>query len=231
MNRRTQRAGRLTNALVDGEALPAGRVPAGRVPDDEDLAAFRIAIALRAGRPAADLPSEEFVTRLRQELAADVDIARRPPAIFRRTVLAGAVAAAAGVAGAMADRALFQHPGAERAVPRALDPVQGQWVAVASEADLADGTAHRFETAGLVGFLAPAGSGLTAVSGVCTHQGCLLRGIDTTRRLECPCHMSMFAYDGTLVGSRLHPSPPALPRLQVRRRDDGTIEVLVPPPV
>jgi Rieske Fe-S protein len=102
-------------------------------------------------------------------------------------------------------------------------------VAVASEADLAGG-AVRFETAGLVGFLSQAGDGLTAVSGVCTHQGCLLRGNDATRRLECPCHMSMFAYDGTLVGSRLQPAPAPLPRLQVRRRN-GTIEVLAPPPV
>jgi cytochrome b6-f complex iron-sulfur subunit len=230
MNRRTQRAARRADAIVDGQ-----RVPAGRVPDEEELEAFRVAIALRAGRPAADLPSEEFVTRLRRELAADVDIQRvprRPPAISRRTVLAGAVAAAAGVAGAVADRALLQHGAAERAVPQALDldPAQGRWVTVASEADLADGAAHRFETAGLVGFLAQAGTGLTAVSGVCTHQGCLLRGNDETRRLECPCHMSMFGYDGTPASSRLHPAPAALPRLQVRRRG-GSIEVLVPPAV
>ena len=229
MNHRTQRAAHRTNIIVDGQRVPAGRFP------DEELEAFRVAIALRAGRPAADLPTDEFVTRLRQELAAEVDIQhvpRRPPAISRRTVLAGAVAAAAGVAGAVADRALLQHGPAERAVPQALDldPAQGQWVAVAREADLADGAAHRFETAGLVGFLAQAGTGLTAVSGVCTHQGCLLRGNDETRRLECPCHMSKFGYDGAVAASRLHPAPAALPRLQVRRRD-GSIEVLVPPPV
>jgi cytochrome b6-f complex iron-sulfur subunit len=230
MSHRTQRAARLTNAILDGH-----RVPAGRIPDGEELEAFQVAIALRAGRPAADLPTEEFVARLRQELAAEVDSHHgrgRPPGISRRTVLAGAVAAAAGVAGAMADRALLQHGPAARAVPEAieLDPTHGQWVAVASEADLADGAVHRFQTAGLVGFLAQAGTGLTAVSGVCTHQGCLLRGNDEIRRLECPCHMSTFGYDGTLVGSRLHPAPAALPRLQVRRRD-GSIEVLVPPPV
>jgi cytochrome b6-f complex iron-sulfur subunit len=213
MNHRTQRAARWTNAIVDGQ-----RVPADRVPNEEELEALRVAIALRAGGPTVDLPSEEFVTRLRRELAADVDVQRvprRPPAISRRTVLAGAAAAAAGVAGAVADQALN------------LDPAQGQWVAVASEADLADGAAHRFETAGLVGFLAQAGTGLTAVSGVCTHQGCLLRGNDETRQLECPCHMSMFGYDGTPASSRLHPAPAALPRLQVRRRG-GSIEVLVP---
>jgi nitrite reductase/ring-hydroxylating ferredoxin subunit len=229
MNHPTQRAARLTNAIVDGKGVPPGRVPG-----EEQLEAFRAAIALRAGRPAADLPTEEFVTRLRQELAAEVGIQQVPgrqPAISRRRVLAGAVAAAAGVAGAVADRALLQRGVAERAVPQALDldPAQGQWVAVASDADLADGAAHRFETAGLVGFLAQTGTGLTAVSGVCTHQGCLLRGNDETRRLECPCHMSMFGYDGTLVRSRLRPAPAALPRLEVRRRD-GSIEVFVPPP-
>jgi nitrite reductase/ring-hydroxylating ferredoxin subunit len=229
MNRRTERAGRPTNAIVDGRGVPAGRV------HDEELEAFRVAIALRAGRPAADLPTEDFVTRLGRELAAEVDLPQVPGrqrAISRRTVLAGAVAAAAGVAGAMADRTLLQHGPAQRAVPRALelDPAQGRWVAVASEADLADGAAHRFETAGLVGFLARAGTVLTAVSGVCTHQGCLLRGNDETRRLECPCHMSMFGYDGTLIASRLHAAPAALPRLQVRRRA-GSIEVFVPPPV
>jgi Rieske Fe-S protein len=230
MNPRTQRAGRLTNAIVDGRGVPAGRVP-----DEEDLAAFRVALALRAGRPAADLPSEEFVTRLRRELAAEVDtgpVPGRRRAISRRTVLAGAAAAAAGVAGAMADRTLLHYGTPERAVPQTLDldPAQGRWVAVASEADLADGAAHRFETAGLVGFLAQAGTVLTAVSGVCTHQGCLLRGNDATRRLECPCHLSMFGYDGTLIASRLHAAPAALPRLRVRRRD-GSIEVFVPPPV
>ena len=210
MNRRTQRAGRLTNAIVDSRGAPAGRVP-----DEEELEAVRVAIALRAGRQV------------------DVQhVPGRQPAISRRTVLAGALAAAAGVAGAMADRTLLQHGAAQRAVPQALDldPAQGRWVAVAREADLADGGAHRFETAGLIGFLAQAGTGLTAVSGVCTHQGCLLRGNDETRRLECPCHMSMFGYDGTLIGSRLHAAPAALPRLQVRRRD-GSIEVFVPPPI
>jgi Rieske Fe-S protein len=230
VNHHTQRVARLTNAIVDGQ-----RVPAGRVPDEEELEAFRVAIALRAGHPAADLPTEEFVSRLRQKLAAEVDsqhVSGRTPAISRRTVLAAAVAAAAGAAGVVADRALLQRGTAQRAVPPALDldPAQGQWVAVASEADLADGAAHRFETAGLVGFLAQAGTGLTAVSGVCTHQGCLLRGNDETRRLECPCHLSTFGFDGTLVGSRLHPAPAALPRLQVRRRG-SSIEVLVPPPV
>jgi Rieske Fe-S protein len=230
MNRRTRRAGHLINAIVDGRGVPAGRAP-----DEEELEAFRVALALRAGRPAADLPTEEFVTRLRQELAAEVDtphVPGRRRAISRRTVLAGAAAAAAGVAGAVAERALLQDGAAQRPVPQALDldPAQGRWVAVASESDLADGAAHRFETAGLVGFLAQAGTGLTAVSGVCTHRGCLLRGNDATRKLECPCHMSMFGYDGTLIGSRLHPSPSALPRLQVRRRE-GSIEVFVPPPV
>jgi hypothetical protein len=42
--------------------------------------------------------------------------------------------------------------------------------------------------------------------------------------------MSMFGYDGTLIASRLHAAPAALPRLRVRRRD-GSIEVFVPPPV
>lgn len=226
MNRRRMRPGRLTQGLVEGEGLPAGRVP-----DEEDVEAFRVAIALRAGRPGADLPTEEFVTRLRRELAAEVGSSARPASISRRRILMGAVAAAAGAAGAAADRALPHPPASQRAVshPADLEPVGGRWVPVADEADLAAGTAVRFEASGVVGFLSQAGADLTAVSGVCTHQGCLLRGNAQARRLECPCHMSMFTYGGALMGSRLHPSPPPLPRLQVRR-NEGHIEVLLPPP-
>lgn len=227
MNRRAMRPGRMTQALVEGEALPAGRVP-----DEEDVEAFRVAIALRAGRPGSDLPTEEFVTRLRRELAAEVGAPPRSASISRRRILMGAVAAAAGAAGAVADRALLHPAGSLRAVsrPADLEPVQGRWVPVATEADLAAGTAVRFEAAGVVGFLSQAGADLTAVSGVCTHQGCLLRGNIQAQRLECPCHMSMFTFDGALMGSRLHPSPAPLPRLQVRR-NEGHIEVLLPPPI
>ena len=44
MNRRTQRAGRLTNAIVDSRGAPAGRVP-----DEEELEAALRAAGVKTG--------------------------------------------------------------------------------------------------------------------------------------------------------------------------------------
>lgn len=218
-----RRLGRLVDAVCEGKALPSRPVP-----DDDEVRALRVAIALRAGRPGAGSASEEFVARLRHELARDLADAPRRPTMSRRAVLAGAVAAAAAAGGVLADRTLLPA-GIRSSNQGGLDPAAGQWVAVAAEAELAAGAALRFETAGLVGFVAQVGDGLVGVSGVCTHQGCLLRSNDESRRLECPCHQTRFSREGNVLDSELHPAPAPLPRLRVRRHN-GQIEVLAPPP-
>ena len=55
---------RLADAILAGERLPEGQL------DADDAAALRAAIELRAARPGADNPSEEFVTDLRRKVAA-----------------------------------------------------------------------------------------------------------------------------------------------------------------
>jgi len=223
VSRGPRRSCSLVDALVGGRPLPGGRRP-----DEDELRALRAAIDLRAAHPAAGLPGEGFVARLRHDLAQELGGAPRRPAVSRRAVLVGAVAAAAGAAGVAAERALV--PGGSRPADQvALDPAAGQWVAVANDADLAGGGARRFETGGLVGFVAQAPHGLVAVSGVRTHQGCLLRSNDECLRLECPCHQTRFSREGNVLSSELHPAPAPLPRLRVRR-SNGQIEVLAPPP-
>jgi Rieske Fe-S protein len=53
-------------------------------------------------------------------------------------------------------------------------------------------------------FLCRDAGGLYAVTGICTHAGCLVNPVSscsTTRTpfFNCPCHGSQFAYDGTLL--------------------------------
>ena len=100
--------------------------------------------------------------------------------------------------------------------------------AVASTKDLAAGTTRPFSAPGIVGFVSEHDGNLHAVSGVCTHMGCLLRVNAEAGRLDCPCHGTAFDLDGTVVFSQLTPAPPSLVKIGVRRTGDR-IEVLVPP--
>jgi len=141
-----------------------------------------------------------------------------------------AAGAAVGAAGVAADRTFLAPDSGSPRRAAELDPVDGQWLGVASEAELAAGTPHRFATASLVGFVTATGDGLVAVSGACTHLGCILQQNDTAGRFDCPCHRTAFGHDGRLLLSQLPEAPAPLTRLQVRRRE-GSVEVLLPPPV
>jgi Rieske Fe-S protein len=217
------------DAVADGHALPAGRLD-----DPDDVDALRMAIELKSAQPAADLPSEEFVAKLRRDLADE----GAPPGrrgISRRAVLtsagvaAGAVAA--GAVGVALDRTvLHANTGSGTRRSASLDPVDGEWLGVASDTDLAGGAPQRFATATLVGFVTATGDDLVAVSAACTHQGCILNANDAAGRFDCPCHRTAFAHDGRLLFSQLPDAPAPLTRLQVRRRD-GNVEVYVPRPL
>jgi nitrite reductase/ring-hydroxylating ferredoxin subunit len=194
----------------------------------------RAAIDLRAARPGADAPSEEFLAKLRREVSdtasgEDVPVGRGLP---RRALLAGAAAvAAAGAAGAVLDHALNDPaPGSPGAAPpgTSVVPNDGAWVRVASSADLAAGDPHRFETANAVGFVTSREGDLRAVSGVCTHVGCFLKANAPAGRLDCPCHRTSFATDGQVLFSQLSQHPAPLPTYSVRSREDGAVEVFVP---
>jgi nitrite reductase/ring-hydroxylating ferredoxin subunit len=228
MSPRKRRVERLFDAVADGEALPSGRID-----DPEDAEALQAAIELRAAHPATDLPSEAFVARLRRQLAderAAVGASRR---VSRRSLLASAGAVAAGAVAAAAtgvaiDRNLLE-PATGRGSQTAavLAPTDGQWMPVATQADLAAGTARRFATPGVVGFVSGTENGVVAVSAACTHQGCILQQNAQSGRLDCPCHRTAFGYDGKLLFSQLESPPVPLTRIQVRQRD-GSVEVFVP---
>ena len=220
MSRRKARIDRHVDALLEGTSLPAGQVD-----DPADVDALRAAIELNASRPAADLPSDAFVAGLRRRLEELDEVPK--PGVSRRALLAGAGAVAAGVVGVVADRTILEsHGGAPHGTE--LHPNRGTWVPVALVSELGTG-ARRFETSTAVGFVSRQKASFVAVSGACTHQGCLLQGDNQAGRLDCPCHRTSFGYDGTLLFSQLAEQPGPLPRMPVRTNGEH-VEVFLPAP-
>jgi cytochrome b6-f complex iron-sulfur subunit len=224
MRRRRRDLDRMVEAVLTGDPLPSGRL------EPDEVEALRAAIELRAARPGADLPDEEFVTDLRRRLAAASSGATglAPPRLPRRALLAGAAGAvAAGLVGAVAESALSSNGPPPQAATGEIVPENGQWVPVAAASDVAGGQVKRFATASTVGFVSDSDGTLSAVSGACTHQGCLLQLNQAAGRLDCPCHRTAFGVDGRLMFSQLKTMPGPLPRIQVRTRD-GQVEAFLP---
>ncbi|MEV0405377.1 Rieske (2Fe-2S) protein [Actinoallomurus sp. NPDC050550] len=204
------------------EDLLKGRRPRSFPVEEADSDALRLAIELRAARPGSDAPREEFVADLHRRLAQP-ETAPTPMPVRRRLVLGGALAATGAAAGASIDHALTSGT-----TPRGggtLMPFNGRWRTVAATADLPEGTVRPFDIGSVVGFVTRHGGRLRAISGVCTHQGCLLH-LEGGTRLRCPCHQALFAFDGTVLYHRLPKPPRALPRLAVREAS-GAVEVYV----
>ena len=214
----------MVDALLAGDPLPSGRL------EPDEVESLRAAIELRTARPGADLPEEEFVTGLRRRLAAASSEGAEalPFRIPRRAVLAGAAGAvAAGLVGAVAESALSSGGPPRAEATGEIVPENGQWVPVAAAGDVAGGQVKRFATASTVGFVTERDGTLSAVSGACTHQGCLLQLNQAAGRLDCPCHRTAFGVDGKLMFSQLETLPGALPQIQVRSRD-GQVEAFLP---
>jgi Rieske Fe-S protein len=145
-------------------------------------------------------------------------------------MLAAGGAVAAGAVGVAVDRAVLgSGPGApaRTAASGELVPDNGEWVPVATAEQLASGSTQRFATAKLVGFVSEQNGAPVAVSGACTHLGCLLQANDQAGRLDCPCHRTAFSPDGRVVFSELASEPAPLPRIKARSRE-GSVEVFVP---
>jgi nitrite reductase/ring-hydroxylating ferredoxin subunit len=216
------------------EALVQNRRPHRFRASPEEAEAMKVAIELRAAQAEDASPSPEFVSdlhdRLSQELA-EQPVEVPAPRVSRRWLLegAGVAAAAAGVAVAI-DRTVFAPSGhlATQTAQSEISPDGGTWRTVASSAALANGVLTRFDTPGTVGFVTNDGGTLRAVSGVCTHQGCLLQANQTAGRLDCPCHRTAFSPTGEVVFAELPSRPGPLPRLQVREQG-GQVQVLLPP--
>jgi Rieske Fe-S protein len=193
----------------------------------EDARAYQMAALFRSAAPGAAEPTPEFSARLRQELERELRSGRgartlrtaqqrasSPPdgqvRVSRRGLLAGglgaAAAAAVGVAaGAAIEHGVQQHSGTQTALV-----TTGEWVAVASAGAIPLGGVQRFVTPAVVGFVRHSSAGFFALSGVCTHMGCLLAWNPDARTFDCPCHGGRFNADGTSAPSspvRYQPLP------------------------
>ena len=176
-----RRRGRKNDAQVEA-ILNDEPIPQGQLEDPDDVDALRAAIELRAARTGADLPTSEVIEQIRRTVLPD-DIETAVPRSFsRRAMLAAGGAVAAGAVGVAVDRAVLgSGPGApaRTAASGELVPDDGEWVQVATAEQLATGGTQRFATAKLVGFVSEQNGAPVAVSGACTHLGCLL----TTKRI------------------------------------------------
>jgi len=225
VRRRRRKKDAQVEAILNDEPIPQDQL---EDPDDVDV--LRAAIELRAARTGADLPRSEAIEQIRRTIVAD-DIETAVPRSFsRRAMLAAGGAVAAGAVGVAVDRAVLGSGAggsARTAASGDLVPDDGEWVPVATAEQLASGSTQRFATAKLVGFVSEQNGAQVAVSGACTHLGCLLQANDQAGRLDCPCHRTAFSPDGHVVFSELASEPAPLPRIKARSRE-GSVEVFVP---
>jgi len=218
--------------------LLSGRRPRRFRVEEHEAAELAAAITLRAARPGAGTPREEFVTdlhhRLAAQLRAQTDQAATPlvkpiDVSRRRLVATAGIAAGAAAVGAGVDHVLTtEHvTGAVGGQPT-LIPNAGQWRTVAASADLPEGGMTGFDLGTVIGFVTRSGGRLAAVSGLCTHLGCRLALNAPARRLDCPCHNTSFALSGQLLRYQLAVPPAPLPRLEVRE-SNGMVQIFAPP--
>jgi len=217
------------------ESLRRNRRPKAFTPDPDDVEVMRAAIELNNAEPGAAIPRADFVSDLHRRLAdqlneADETVNLAEARLSRRRVIGGlsaaaATAAAAAVTGVVVDRELL-NPGSSPSVPTAqeLVPDEGRWQPVLNAAELGDGQVERFSTVSNVGFVVNDNGKLSAISGVCTHQGCLLRLNEAAARLDCPCHRASFSLQGDVLHQQFRQPLAPLPHIQVRE-NDGQIEV------
>ena len=192
--------------------------------DADALWARQVAAMLRGAKPGAGLPTADFLHRMESAVAGWVK-ERGAPApgasrVSRRAlILSGLGGLAAGIAAvlgfARVTRPAPGQPGGPAVANEVPLVVAGEWKPVATLASLPEGTAVRFGSGAIEGFLIRQGTAVRALSAICTHMGCLLNWSTLRTRFECPCHGAVFAASGAPLEhyrSGLRP----LPALQVR---------------
>jgi cytochrome b6-f complex iron-sulfur subunit len=194
---------------------------------DLDPGTVGVAVVLAAARPGASVVRPHYLANLEGRLARELGTAGcsggRAPIDRRRLLTAAGVAAAGALGGGFVDHL---GTGAARwsVVEQANVADDGLWQTVTTTSELADLGVVRFATQATVGFVAATNGVLRAVSGVCTHQGCLLTYEHEDRELACPCHRATFALSGEPRAHDVEGVLRPLPQLPVRERD-GRIEV------
>ena len=230
---------RLSGIIDD---LAADRDPAARKdlpPQEAELA--EVAAMLRAAVENRLEPRDEFVDSLAQRLShnGDAPAAEQPApprqGLSRRSVLQRAAAAVAGIAvagggGAAAAYEKGKSDGKQEEAASVLTaPMvpddRGSWQHTGfALASVPVGSAVRFRTGALEGFLVNPGNGRScyALSAVCTHMGCMLTWLNDAATFLCPCHGAQYDSSGlVLSGIARHPLPP----LRVKVEDDGDVYV------
>jgi nitrite reductase/ring-hydroxylating ferredoxin subunit len=223
---RAERFERYLDAL-----LTDGRPSPDDVADRDEAEMARLAAELSAatapGAPGASAPDPAFVDQLRLRMRqADQGVAnvqlplpvRRevtPPTpepsarrgivrLTRRELLGAGLGAAAGLAAGAAGFAVVRQAldGASGWREGELVAGEGEWVAVARQAELTEGTVLRFETAAFDGYVVNDAGEIRALSASCTHLGCQLQYRPSWRDLRCPCHGASFNLRGWLANGR-----------------------------
>lgn len=211
--RTDQRTGERSDAFARYlDALLDGTRPApDEIVEDEGPMARLAAELTAAGDPRHGDPDPAFVEQLRLRMRdADAGIASvheaAPPIpirrvrVSRRDLLRVGLGAAAGLAAGAAGLSILRPSNRVPLVDPGRDLVaNGQWVHVATLADLPVGGAVRFTTAAFDGYVVNDAGTIRALSSVCTHMGCTLAYRPAWKDLRCPCHGASFDLSGHLA--------------------------------
>jgi len=216
VDERSEAFDRFVDTLLSG-----GRPSPDQVVDEEGPMAQLAAELSAAADPDQGEPDAAFIEQLRLRmrdadagiaavqdwvLPGDVQLGRAR--ITRRDLLRLGIGAAGGLAAAAAATAILRA-GSREPIPSASESPSdgqlvgdGQWVEVASLADLPVGAALRFSTTALDGYVVNDAGTIRALSAVCTHQACTLIYRQVWHDLRCPCHGASFDLSGKLANGR-----------------------------
>lgn len=205
---RSEALDRFIEVLLEG-----GRPAPDHVIDDEGPMARLAAELAAAGDPVRGVPDPAFVEQLRLRMRdADAGITSvqgwklpagtslRRVRLTRRDLLRVGLGAAAGLAAGAGAISILRPPDRTPLVGNGRPLVRdGEWVAVATLADLPAGTAVRFSTVAFDGYVVNDAGTIRALSSVCTHMGCTLAYRPDWQDLRCPCHGASFDLSGRLA--------------------------------
>ena len=217
----------------------------------DDARPYEMAALFRSAAPGAGEPDPAFMQALRTRmhaqqrnaavsqageaaaLGSQPSSSRRDRAnVSRRGILRAGLGAAAAAAAGVGVGVAVERGQRAPAPPVANVPLvqdgAGIWVAVAQEDAIPVGGVARFNTDYMFGFVRHTGAGVSALSCVCTHMGCILLWNSGDRTFDCPCHGGRFTENGNTAST----SPVAyrpLPSLKTKV-EKGQVWVYVVPP-
>jgi cytochrome b6-f complex iron-sulfur subunit len=208
---RNEALDRFIDTLLEG-GRPA---PDGLVGAEAPMARLAAELAA-AGDPTRGVPDPAFVEQLRlrmrdadsgitsvQSWALPAGAQLRRIRLTRRDLLRVGLGAAAGLAAGAGAISLLR-PSPRTPLTGNGRPLvgDGEWVAVATLADLPPGAAIRFSTVAFDGYVVNDAGTIRALSSVCTHMGCTLSYRPDWQDLRCPCHGASFNLAGELANGR-----------------------------